>query len=117
MKYLFFILLLMAIQADAQIYTPRFDVQGHRGARGLKPENTVAAFLTGLDMGVTTLEMDLAITKDKQIVVSHEPWMSAGICIDPSGKSFTEKEEKKYNIYQMTYQEVKQFDCGLKENE
>lgn len=107
----------MATQLNAQIYTPRFDVQGHRGARGLRPENTVEAFITGLDMGVTTLEMDLAVTKDKQLVVSHEPWMSAGICTDPAGKSYTEKEEKKYNIYQMTYDEVKQFDCGSKMNE
>lgn len=105
------------MQTNAQIYTPRFDVQGHRGARGLRPENTVAAFLAALDLGVTTVEMDLAVTKDKQLVVSHEPWMSAGICTDPTGKTYSEKEEKKHNIYQMTYDEVKQFDCGSKGNE
>jgi len=107
----------MATISNAQIYTPRFDVQGHRGARGLKPENTVEAFITALDLGVTTIEMDLAVTKDKQLVVSHEPWMSAEICTDPSGNGFTTKEEKKYNLYQMTYTEVKQFDCGIKGNE
>lgn len=101
----------------AQIYTPKFDVQGHRGARGLMPENTVPAFLMALDTGVTTLEMDLAITKDKQILVSHEPWMSASICLDPSGKSFNERDEKKFNIYQMDYEKIKQFDCGSKGNE
>ncbi|MFM8743750.1 MAG: glycerophosphodiester phosphodiesterase family protein, partial [Cytophagales bacterium] len=42
----------------AQTYLPKFDVQGHRGARGLKPENTIPAFLTALDYGVTTLELD-----------------------------------------------------------
>jgi len=107
----------MATISNAQIYTPKFDVQGHRGARGLKPENTIEAFITALDLGVTTIEMDLAVTKDKQLVVSHEPWMSAEICTDPSGNSFSSKEEKKYNIYQMTYAEVKQFDCGIKGNE
>lgn len=107
----------MATISNAQIYTPKFDVQGHRGARGLKPENTIDAFITALDLGVTTIEMDLAVTKDKQLVVSHEPWMSAEICVDPSGANFTTKEEKKYNIYQMTYAEVKQFDCGIKGNE
>lgn len=117
MKYLFFLLLFMATISNAQIYTPKFDVQGHRGARGLKPENTIEAFITALDLGVTTIEMDLAVTKDKQLVVSHEPWMSSEICTDPSGNSFTGKEEKKYNIYQMTYPEVKQFDCGSKGNE
>jgi glycerophosphoryl diester phosphodiesterase len=98
-------------------YIPKFDVQGHRGARGLKPENTIPAFFTALDSGVMTLEMDVAITKDRQVVLSHEPWMSASICLDPQGNSFSGKEEKKYNIYQMTYDEVKQFDCGSRGNE
>jgi len=91
---------------------PTFDVQGHRGARGLRPENTIPAFITALDSGVTTVEMDLAITKDGQIIVSHEPWMSSAICLDSSGYTFTKKEEKHFNIYKMTYEEIKQFDCG-----
>jgi len=73
---------------------PKFDVQGHRGARGLMPENTIPAFLLALDSGVTTLEMDLAITKDKQVIVSHEPWMSAAYCLNPSGQGIKEKDEK-----------------------
>ncbi|HEX5169464.1 MAG TPA: glycerophosphodiester phosphodiesterase family protein [Cyclobacteriaceae bacterium] len=97
-------------------YIPRFDVQGHRGARGLKPENTIPAFITALDMGVTTVEMDLAVTKDHQLVLSHEPWMSSDICLDRDGKPVEEKDEKKYNIYQMTFSEVMQFDCGSKGN-
>lgn len=97
---------------DAQIYLPKFDVQGHRGARGLKPENTIPAFLTALDYGVTTLELDVVITKDKKVVVSHEPWMFSGICLTPDGNTISEKDEKKYNIYELTYEEVKKFDCG-----
>lgn len=96
-------------------YIPKFDVQGHRGARGLKPENTIPGFILALDSGVTTLEMDVVITKDKQVVLSHEPWISPSICTDSTGKEF--KEEKKYNIYQLTYEEVKKFDCGSKKNE
>jgi len=115
MKYVFVLMMLSSI-VKAQIYTPKFDVQGHRGARGLRPENTISAFILALDTGVTTLEMDLAVTKDKKLVVSHEPWMSATICYDSSGKAYSEKDEKKYNIYQMTYDEVKQFDCGSKGN-
>ena len=101
----------MALSASAQ-YIPKFDVQGHRGARGLRPENTIPGFLVAIDSGVTTIELDVVITKDKQVVVSHEPWMSAAICLDPSGSPLQAKEEKKFNIYQMTYDEVKQFDCG-----
>lgn len=93
-------------------YVPKFDVQGHRGARGLKPENTIPAFLAALDYGVTTLEMDLAVTKDKQLVVSHEPWMSSDICLNPQGEKISKRAEKNYNIYEMTYGEVAQFDCG-----
>jgi glycerophosphoryl diester phosphodiesterase len=100
----------------AKPQAPKFDLQGHRGARGLMPENSIPAFLLALDSGVTTLEMDLAITKDKQVVVSHEPWMSAAYCLDPSGTEIKEKDEKKYNLFQMTYDQVKEWDCGSKGN-
>jgi glycerophosphoryl diester phosphodiesterase len=106
----------MTFSVSAQIYTPKFDLQGHRGARGLQPENTIPAFLLALDSGVTTVELDLAITKDKQIVVSHEPWMSSEICLRADGSVISQKDEKKLNIYQLTYNEVKEFDCGSKGN-
>ena len=109
--------LLVSQSLLAQVYIPKFDIQGHRGARGLRPENTIPAFLMALDSGVTTIELDVAITKDKRVVVSHEPWMSAEICLDPNGNDIPKKEEMKYNIYQMTYEQVKQFDCGLKPHE
>ena len=112
-----FLLLLVSTTAMAQLQLPKFDIQGHRGCRGLKPENTIPAFIAALDSGVTTLEMDVAITKDKQIVVSHEPWMSADICLDAAGGTIPKKEEMRFNIYEMTYEQVKQFDCGSKVNE
>src|SRR5579885_3487844 len=101
-----FSFLLLMNQAFAQLSTPKFDVQGHRGARGLMPENTVPAFLAALDSGVTTLEMDLTITKDKQVVVSHDHWMNSDFCLDPNGKEIKGRDEKKFNIYKMTYAEV-----------
>lgn len=105
----------MALSAYSQ-YIPKFDVQGHRGARGLMPENTIPGFLLAIDSGVTTIELDVVITKDKQVVVSHEPWMSASICLDSSGNPLSAKQEKKYNIYQLKYEQVKQFDCGSQGN-
>lgn len=113
---LFFVCVVLSNTIKAQIFTPKFDVQGHRGARGLMPENTISAFILALDSGVTTLEMDLAITKDKQVIVSHEGWMNADFCLDPSGKAIKSSDEKKFNIYQMTYEQVKQWDCGSKGN-
>lgn len=118
MRYFFALLiLLMTSSAFRQVYIPKFDLQGHRGCRGIKPENTIPAFITALDSGVTTLEMDLAVTSDQQLVVSHEPWMSAAISTHPSGSSISAKEETKYNIYKMTYAEVSQWDVGSKGNE
>ncbi|MBK5280300.1 MAG: glycerophosphodiester phosphodiesterase [Bacteroidia bacterium] len=111
------LLLLVMVQSANGQYIPKFDIQGHRGARGLMPENTIPAFLSALNSGVTTIELDVAITKDRQVVVSHEPWMSAEICLDPEGNEILKKAEMKHNIYQMTYDQVKQYDCGSKRNE
>jgi glycerophosphoryl diester phosphodiesterase len=108
--------LVMNLYLSAQVYIPKFDIQGHRGARGLRPENTIPAFLMALDSGVTTVELDVAITKDRQVVVSHETWMSAEICMDPTGNEILIKDEMKHNIYQMNYAEVKKYDCGSKGN-
>ncbi len=90
------------------------DIQGHRGCRGLMPENTIPGFLKALDLGVNTLELDVVITKDKEVLVSHEPFMSHLIATNPEGKTFDKKQGEQYNIYEMTLEEVQQFDCGLK---
>jgi glycerophosphoryl diester phosphodiesterase len=63
-----------------------FDLQAHRGGRGLAPENTLAAFRQAISLGVTTLEMDLAITKDDVVVVSHDPWLNPDLVRAPNGK-------------------------------
>lgn len=91
-----------------------FDKQGHRGCRGLMPENTIPAMRTALDLGVTTLEMDVVITKDKKVVLSHEPFFNHEITTKPDGSYVTEAEEKSLNIYRMTYDEVKKYDVGMK---
>lgn len=90
------------------------DVQGHRGARGLLPENTVPAFLKALELGVTTLELDVVITHDRQVLVSHEPYLSAEICLLPDGSPMPEDVGKLHNIYLLTYEEIRQYDCGSK---
>jgi glycerophosphoryl diester phosphodiesterase len=79
------------------------DIQGHRGCRGLLPENSIPAFIKALDLGVTTLELDLAVTKDGIVVISHEPWLSHELCSDLDGKRIVESKEKEFNIYGMNY--------------
>ncbi|HET7896054.1 MAG TPA: glycerophosphodiester phosphodiesterase family protein, partial [Flavisolibacter sp.] len=91
-----------------------FDKEGHRGCRGLLPENTIPAMKKALDLGVTTLEMDVVFTKDGQILLSHEPFFNHEITTQPDGSFVQESEEKSLNIYKMTYEQVKTFDVGQK---
>src|ERR1039457_1909352 len=83
-----------------------FDKEGHRGCRGLMPENTIPAFKKAIDLGVTTLEMDAVITKDKQVIISHEPFFNHEITTKADGSFVKESEEKSLNIYQMTYEQT-----------
>lgn len=91
-----------------------FDKQGHRGCRGLMPENTVPAMINAVGLGVTTLEMDVVITKDKQVILSHEPFFNHEITTKPDGGFITSKDERTYNIYQMDYAAIVKYDVGLK---
>jgi glycerophosphoryl diester phosphodiesterase len=95
--------------------TPAFDWQGHRGARGLAPENTIPAFLHALQYpAITTLELDVVISRDSQVVVSHEPWLSHEICLYPDGKKIKKKEAAALNLFEMPYDHIRQYDCGMK---
>ncbi|WP_205512500.1 glycerophosphodiester phosphodiesterase [Longitalea arenae] len=93
---------------------PAFDIEGHRGCRGLMPENTIPAMMKALELGVTTLEMDAVITKDKEVILSHEPFFNHEITTGPDGKPVTEQDERSLNIYHMTYAQTQAYDVGLK---
>lgn len=94
-----------------------FDWQGHRGARGLLPENTVPAFLKALEYPqIKTLELDLAVSQDSLLVVSHEPWMSHHICSHPNGQPVNKSEEEALLLFQMPYAQIKTYDCGSRGN-
>ncbi len=109
-------LLFMACTNTKNVQTAlnAFDSQGHRGCRGLMPENTIPAMIKALDLGVTTLEMDVVVTKDKKVLVSHDQWFSKDITTKPDGTYMGEREERKFNIYWMTYEQTQTFDVGLK---
>lgn len=87
---------------------------GHRGCRGLLPENTIESFKEAIKLGVHAIELDIVVTGDNKIVVSHEPFMSQTYCLKPDGAELSSNEDQKYNLFQMSYDEIKQFDCGLK---
>lgn len=92
----------------------KFDFEGHRGCRGLMPENSIPGFLKAIELGVTTLEMDVVISKDKKVVVSHDPFFSHEFCLKPDGSEIKEEEERNYKLFEKTYEEIKAFDCGTK---
>ncbi len=94
-----------------------FDWQGHRGCRGLLPENSIPAFLRALEFPeVVTLELDLAVSKDGQLIVSHEPWFNPAICRQPGGDSIAKRDAEKFLIYERTAEEIRAFDCGSQGN-
>ena len=93
------------------------DIHGHRGCRGLHPENSLPAFKKALDLKLSTLELDVVISKDHKVVVSHEPFMNHEIALDPSGNNIPQHDEKSFNLYAMTYDTIKSYDCGSKTHE
>jgi len=103
MRWLVSFLLLLAAPVQA------FDLQGHRGARGLAPENTLAAFETALAVGLSTLELDLAMTRDDVLVVSHNRRLNPDHTRGPDGK-FLETEGPA--IRSLTLAELQRYDVG-----
>jgi glycerophosphoryl diester phosphodiesterase len=100
---------LVAVLALGGCATKVFDLQGHRGARGLAPENTLAAFASALSLGVTTLELDVGITKDGVVVVSHDPFLNPDITRGADGAFLKEKGPP---IHTLTFAELQAYDVG-----
>jgi glycerophosphoryl diester phosphodiesterase len=86
---------------------PRILVHGHRGARARRPENTLPAFRYAIAEGVDVLELDVAVTKDNVPVVSHDPHLNPAICSGPVPG---------IAIHSLTFAELKEYDCGAKQN-
>lgn len=112
MKLLFLAVLLSAAASVFGQTSAAFDIEGHRGARGLAPENTIPAFIKALEYGVNTLELDVVVSRDQKLVVSHEPWFSSVISLDKNGNPIPTERQKEHNIYRMNYAEIKQYDVG-----
>lgn len=94
----------------------RPEVHGHRGCRGLRPENTLSAFLHALALGVDVLEMDVVISADRQVVVSHEPWLNAEFCLAPDGKIIPLDDAQSHNLYRMSYASIRRCECGTRQH-
>ena len=110
-RTIFLIVLALAASVFSQTNRP-FSIEGHRGARGWVPENTIPSFKKALELGSDTLELDVVVSKDGKLVVSHEAWFSSVISLDKDGHPIPAAKQREYNIYKMTYDEVKLFDVG-----
>jgi len=86
-------------------------IHGHRGCRGLMPENTLPAFKHAMELGVDVLELDVVCTSDNKLIISHEPWMSHEKCTYSDGR-YPAEMDSMTNIYKMTVEEVQSFVCG-----
>ena len=105
MRTFLFTTLFLAAEAGAQV-----QVHGHRGAAAILPENTLPAFEYAISVGVDALELDMGVTKDGELVVSHDSVLHAPVCKGPSGS------DAKAIIHQLTLAEVKQWECGSAPN-
>ncbi|RYU96053.1 glycerophosphodiester phosphodiesterase family protein [Emticicia agri] len=106
------VLFLFPILTFAQ--TMPFQIEGHRGARGLLPENTIPSFKKAIDLGAHVIELDVVISKDKKVVVSHDTYFNPEITTAPNGEPVT--KETQGNLYTMDYKEIKKYDVGLRGN-
>lgn len=93
------------------------EIHAHRGARSFFPENTISAFLKAVELGVEAIELDLCISGDNLVVVSHDPYMQAGLCTAPDGRVLTKSDEKRYLLYAMKYADIVRFGCGQPSSE
>jgi glycerophosphoryl diester phosphodiesterase len=94
----------------------RFDLEGHRGTRGLRPENTLPAFAKALDVGVRTLELDTGVSKDGVVVVSHDSFINPLLCTDTTPATANDPQYPyvgKY-IHDLTFAQLETLDCGTR---
>ena len=110
MKQLSLIIFLACLNTAHTQNTMR--VIGHRGCRGIMPENTVAGFQKAIEDGSDGIEWDVVVNGEGKLVVSHEPYFHKDFCLDPEANEIT--DEKLYNIYKMSQAKIATFDCGSK---
>lgn len=90
---------------------PEFFKEGHRGARGLMPENTTASMIRAIEEGANFIELDIQISKDNQVMVAHDPYINPTYSTHPENVEFAARD---FILYDMNYSEIKKYDVGQK---
>ena len=117
---LLFLLLLVSCETyeiheeGASLEELNIDIQAHRGGMGLMPENTIEAMIKAIDLGATTLEFDLQMSKDSMLVVCHDRYMNSDIILKPDGSEIEKSQEGTYLLSEMPYDSIAQYIIGLK---
>lgn len=93
---------------------PRFLIEGHRGTRGLMPENTIPSMIKAVQDGASVLEMDLQFTADGNVVVAHDAYINPVFSLDSNGFEIPIKDARKYCLFEMNYEKIAAFDVGSK---
>jgi glycerophosphoryl diester phosphodiesterase len=93
---------------------PSFLQIGHRGTRGLMPENTIPAMIKAIQVGANTIEVDVHITKDGKVVIYHDDSFNPEYTLMPDGSEITQQDRKKFTFYQMDYASIRRFIIGSK---
>jgi len=88
------------------------DVHGHRGARWSRPENTLPAFQFAIESGANTLELDMHVTSDDIVVITHDPYLNPKLCVDKDGKTIPDN----LLVHKMTLAQLQTYDCGKLQN-
>ena len=112
MRKLYFLLICCALLCSCQ-KKPFIDVQAHRGGAGLMPENTIPAMKNALDLDVNTLEFDLHLSSDMQVVVSHDPYFHPRYSTRPDGSLIQPDDPKEY-LFTMPYDSIAKYDVGMR---
>lgn len=99
-------------QQEEEVNSQTLDIQGHRGARGYLPENSIPGFVLAMEMGANTLEMDLCCSADSQLVVNHDPILNASLCLDAAGNELPED----LAVFSLPMETIRSIDCGSQGN-
>lgn len=93
---------------------PAFYKEGHRGTRGLMPENTIPAMIKAIEVGANVIEVDVYITKDGEVLIAHDPYINPNFSLLPGGREVPKDSAQQYIWHQMNYAEIRKIDVGMK---
>ena len=105
---LFTAIFLYILSSSPVMGQSEYKIFGHRGCRGIYPENTIEGFKKAISLGVDGIELDIVVNKNKELIISHESFIDTNYCLTGN------LGEKKLNIYKMNITEIQEIDCGNK---